>query len=327
MTSPMHAVIAERYGRPDVIELRKVDRPVATEGTVVVQVVAAAINPYDWHMLTGTPYLARLSNGIRKPKSIIPGVDMAGRIVEVGAGVERWQVGDEVIGPTTRGALAEYTKVAADKIVAKPANVGFDEGAAVVMAGISALQALRDKGHIAAGQSVLVNGASGGVGIYAIQLAKHHGAEVTGVCSTRNIDLVRSLGADDVVDYTVDDYADTDRRYDIIFDNNPNRSLRTCKRLLTDGGTYVIVGADKKGNWIRPMLRPLAALVAFQFSGRKAAPFLAHLDRDDLQILADMLEAGTLRSAIDRTYELADTADAFRYLAAGHARGKVIINP
>lgn len=314
------------YGDSSVLEIDNVPVPPVTPRTVLVEVVSAAINPLDWHKMTGTPWLLRMQGGFRKPKQNVLGVDLAGRVVTVGDQVTGFKPGDEVIG-ITGSCFAQYVAAPADKLVLKPANVTFDEATGSGVAGITAIQGLRDKAGLSVGQHVLINGASGGVGSAAIQLAKWMGAEVTAVCSARNIEMVKSLGADHVVDYTTDDFAKTDQRYDVIFDNQGNRKLGLMKKILVDGGVYVLVGGPKKNRMFGPMGHMLHAIVRFKFSNKSARAFIANERQEDVSELADLMAAGKLRTVIDTTYPLDEVAHAMDQLAAGHVSGKVVINP
>jgi NADPH:quinone reductase-like Zn-dependent oxidoreductase len=292
---------------------------------VLVKVHAASVNPLDWHYLEGTPYLVRLDRGIGKPEDPRLGVDFAGTIEAVGKDVRRLKVGDEVFGGKL-GAFAEYVTVREERaIVTKPRNVTFEQAAAVPIAAITALQALRDKGKIRAGEKVLINGASGGVGTYAVQLAKAFGAEVTGVSSTRNLELVRSLGADHVIDYTREDFTKGTERYDLIIDTVSTHSVLDYRRVMMPKGIYVMVGSTEPGNWLGFLGKPLEGMLVGLFVGQQFDMMLAELNRKDLATLAEFMEAGKLTSAIDRRYPLSDTAEALRYLEKGHARGKVVI--
>lgn len=321
----MKAIVQRQYGPPSILELQEVDQPtVDGDDRVLIKVRAAAVNPVDWHDMTGTPYIARLQTALRKPKRATIGTDVAGTVEAVGTKVTRVQPGDEVFGGAL-GSLAEYATAAEDKVASKPANLTFEQAASVPIAALTALQALRDKGKLHSGQTVLINGAAGGVGTFAVQIAKALGAEVTGVCSTANVDMVTSLGADHVVDYTKDDVAAGTARFDVMLDNVGNRTLSDCRRVLQPKGIYVIVGGPKKGRLLGPAGRMVKALVVFLFAGQKAAPMLAKINHDDLAALADMLASGTITPVIDRTYPLADTADALRHLEGGHTKGKLVV--
>jgi NADPH:quinone reductase-like Zn-dependent oxidoreductase len=321
----MKAIVNQSYGTPDVLELADVDPPQIDDGQMLVRVHAAAANPLDWHFLTGTPYFLRLMAGLRRPKEPVRGVDVAGVVERVGTGVTGFAPGDRVFGGA-RGSFAELAAVRPSGVAAIPDGLSFAEAAALPVAAITALQGLRDHGGLQAGQSVLINGAAGGVGTYAVQIAKAMGAEVTGVCSTHNVEMVRSLGADHVVDYTTDDFAVEGREYDVILDNVGNRSLADCRRSLTPTGVYVMVSGPKTGKFLGPAKRMVASKLMFLFSRRRSVTFTANETAAELQALVDMIEDGTLRSVIDRTYPLADTAEAMRYLETGHARAKVIIS-
>jgi NADPH:quinone reductase-like Zn-dependent oxidoreductase len=292
-----------------------------------VKVRAASVNPLDWHFLRGTPYVMRFGAGFGVPKDPRIGVDFAGTVESVGKSVTRFKPGDEVYGGRT-GAAAQYLSVPQDRaFVRKPANVTFEQAAAVPVAAITALQGLRDKGHLQPGQKVLINGASGGVGTFAVQIAKALGASVTAVCSTRNVELVKSLGADRVIDYTKEDFTVGDDRYDVILDNVGNRSLAELRRVLTPKGTAVLVGGGgpNDGNWIGPLMTPIKALLVSPFVSQKLTMFIAELNRADLTALNELMEAGKVTPVVDRRYPLSQTADAIRYLEEGHARGKVIV--
>ena len=322
----MRAVRQRRYGASEVLDTIDVATPTVTAETVLVEVKAASLNPLDWHMMTGTPWLVRLQNGLRTPKRTGTGVDVAGRIVAVGSDVTGFAVGDEIVGVAT-GSCAQYVLATPERIVPKPANVTFQDAAGMGVAAITALQGLRDKAELQAGQRVLINGSSGGVGLAAVQIATWMGAEVTAVCSTRNVDLVRSMGADHVVDYTTDDFTDTETRYDVFFDNQGNRTLGESRRILTDEGVYLLVGGPKKNRALGPVLRMIRALVRFRFAGQTARAFVADEKGDDLQILADLMGSGDLKTTIDTTYGLDEIREAMDHLAGGHARGKIIITP
>ena len=321
----MKAIVQRQYGPPSVLELQEVDQPtVDGDDRVLIRVRAAAVNPVDWHDMTGTPYIARLQTGLRKPKRATIGTDVAGTVEAVGTKVARVRPGDEVFGGAL-GSLAEYATAAEDKVASKPANLTFEQAASVPIAALTALQALRDKGKLHSGQTVLINGAAGGVGTFAVQIAKALGAEVTGVCSTANVDMVTALGADHVIDYTKDDFAAGTARFDVMLDNVGNRTLSDCRRVLQPKGIYVIVGGPKKGRLLGPAGRMVKAFVVFLFAGQKAAPMLAKINHADLAVLADMLASGTITPVIDRTYPLADTADALRHLEGGHTKGKLVV--
>ena len=321
----MKAIVYDRYGPPDVLRLREIDAPVAADDEVLVRVRACSVNPADWHTMTGTPYVARLQFGLRGPKTGRLGIDVAGMVEAVGKDVTRFHPGDEVFGGQN-GAFAEFVCIREDRaIVMKPANVTFEEAASVPIAAITALQGLRDKGGLQPGQRVLVNGASGGVGTFAVQIAKALGAEVTAVCSTRNVELARSIGADRVVDYTSEDFTRTDERYDLILDGVDNRSWPERKGILTSHGTLVVFGGSKDNRVVGPLGDLLKVRLAAVRSAQKAVFYIAKVNKDDLQFLRGLLEAGTVRSVIDRRYTLSEVSDALAYLGEGHAQGKIVI--
>jgi NADPH:quinone reductase-like Zn-dependent oxidoreductase len=321
----MKAITYDTYGSPDVVELREIDRPPVSDDGVLIRVRAASVNPVDWHMLLGTPYLVRLDAGLRRPKNNVLGTDFAGTVEAVGKDVKKFQSGDEVFG-AKRGALAEYACVSEERAVArKPSNVTFEEAAAVPVAAITALQALRDKGGIQPGQKVLINGASGGVGTFAVQLAKSFGAEVTGVCSTHNVETASSLGADSVIDYTREDFTRDGERYDLMVDIAGTKSWSECKRVLADSSICVAVGDSEETRWLLSLANGIVRYLVTRRAGRKFVLFLAKPKHEDLETLSKLLESGDLRSVIDRRYELGETAEALRYLGEGHARGKVVI--
>ena len=322
----MKAIVHERYGPPDVLELREVDKPVVGDDEVLVRVQATSVNPVDWHTVTGTPYLVRMMAGLLKPKSEFLGVDFAGTVEAVGRDVTQFQPGDDVFGARD-GAFADYVCVREERaVVQKPANATFEQTGAVAVAAISALQGLRDKGQIQLGQKVLINGASGGVGTFAVQIAKSFGAEVTGVCSTRNVEIVRSIGADHVIDYTQEDFTRGEQRYDLLLDVAGNRSWSDCKRVLAEEATVVVVGGPKTNRWIGPLSQALKLrLRSLGGSRRVVAPFLAKINKEDLMVLQKLLEAGTVTTVIDRQYELSEAPEALSYLGEGHAQGKVVI--
>jgi NADPH:quinone reductase-like Zn-dependent oxidoreductase len=299
---------------------------VPKSGEVLVRVHAASVNPLDWHFMRGLPYLVRLDAGFGAPKNVRLGVDFAGVVEAVGPGVTHFRTGEEVFGGR-RGAFAEYLIVREQGALAtKPAGVSFAQAAAVPIAGVTALQGLRDKGRVGPGQKVLVNGASGGVGTFAVQIARSLGAEVTGVCSTRNVELVRSLGAEHVIDYTREDFTQGGARYDVIFDTVGNHSPLELRRALTPKGVLVVVGAPTGGAWLGGLTAMLKASIVSPFVSQRLEPFLAELDAQDLAKLAGLMESGQVTPVIDRTYPLAQLPEALTYLEAGHARGKVIIS-
>ncbi|MEJ7790861.1 MAG: NAD(P)-dependent alcohol dehydrogenase [Gaiellaceae bacterium] len=320
----MRAVVYGKYGL-DALELRDVDKPVLEDHQLLIRVHASSVNPAEWYGVTG-PFFARLfGGGLRNPKSAAVGADLAGRVESVGKDVKEFRPGDEVFG-TAAGSWAEYAAAREVRLARKPANVSFEEAAAVPIAALTALQALRDKGRVRPGQKVLINGASGGVGTYAVQLAKALGADVTAVCSTRNVDVARSLGADRVVDYTKEDFTRLAERHDLMLDIAGSRPFRQFRRVLTPKATVVVVGAKfpSKGG-IGPLSHVLGTLLASLGRSQTAKFFVAKINEEDLGFLGELLEAGKVRSVIDRRFELSETADALRYLGEGHARGKVII--
>jgi NADPH:quinone reductase-like Zn-dependent oxidoreductase len=321
----MKAAVRDRYGSPDVVEIREIAKPVPTEDEVLVRVRAASLNMADWYEVAGRPYVGRVQTGLRKPKTNRLGVDYAGTVEAVGKNVTEFRPGEEVFGGRN-GAYAEYVCARADRgIVSKPANVTFEEAAAVPVAAITALQGLRDKGQLRPGQKVLINGASGGVGTFAVQIAKALGAEVTGVCSTGKVDLDRSLGADHVVDYTQDDFTRTDERYDLMLDVAGSRSWSECKRVLRPEATLVVVGGPKTNR----MFGPLGHVVRLRLGGllarRKVVFFIAKFHKADMVTLRELLETGKVVPVVERRYELSEVSDALRYLGEGHARAKIVV--
>ena len=316
----MKAIVQDRYGSADVLELRELDTPVPLGDRVLIRVRAAGVNALDWHLMRGTPQFMRLSMGFRGPKLKARGVDVAGIVEAVGPDVQGLKVGDDVFG-WCQGAFAEYACAREDHFIAKPADVTFEQAASIPLAAITALQGLRDVGHVTAGQSVLINGASGGVGTFAIQIAKSIGAEVTAVCSTRNMDLVRSLGADHVIDYTQEDFTRAGRRYDVIFQLAGTDSPGACRRALTPTGTLIL--SSGAGTVILDRL--LKAVVLSKFVSQRLVVFEAELTHEDLVIVRDLLEAGTIRPIIDRTYALSDAPAAIHYVYEGHTQGKTVV--
>src|SRR6266498_3633919 len=326
-TNSMKAIINCDYGLSH-LKLENIEKPVPNDDQVLVRVHAASVNPYDWHFIEGTPKIIRLMGvGLRKPKNIQLGVDFAGTVEGVGKNVTQFKPGDEVFGGRG-GAFAQYVCPRATRAVAlKPANMSFEDAASVNIAGITALQALRDKGKVQPGQKVLINGASGGVGTFAVQIAKSLGADVTGVCSTRNVDLVKSLGADHVIDYTKEDFTKSAERYDVMLDNVGNRTLSECKSVLTPKGKYVLIGgggASEQG-LLGGLGKALWAMLFSKFVNQQMGMMMADPSQKDLTILADMMQSGKLKPVIDRTYKLAEVPQAIQYLEQGHARGKVVI--
>ena len=324
----MKAVVYTNYGSPDVLEIRDVKKPVPNDDQILIKVRAASVNPLDWHFMEGTPYIMRaMGVGLRKPKDPRLGVDMSGQVEAVGKNVTQFKPGDEVFGGRD-GAFAEYVCARADRaVVLKPANITFEQAASVPIAAITALQGLRDKGHVQPGQKILINGASGGVGTFAVQIAKSFGADVTGVCSTRNLDLVRSLGADHVIDYTKEDFTKGEQRYDVILDNVGTQPLSGFRQVLVPKGIYVMIGGGgpNDAGLIGPLARPIRALLLSPFITQKMGMMMAELNKKDLTVLGDLMQSGKVTPVIDRTYPLSQIADAIRYLEQGHARGKVVI--
>ena len=319
----MKAIVQDTYGAADVLELKDIDAPVVGDDDVLLRVLAASAFIGDWHIMTGMPYLGRLVIGLRAPKARIRGQDVAGRVEAVGERVTRFQPGDEVFG-TCHGSFAEYATARPDKIAPKPANLTFEQAATVPSTGTTALQGLRNAGKVQPGQKVLIIGAAGGVGSFAVQIAKAFGAHVTGVCSTAKVDLVRSIGADDVIDYTRDDFAETGQRYDLILDTAGNRSVSHLRRGLAPRGTLVIGGGEGGGRWFG-VGRQLRALMLSPFVSQKLGTFIAKQNGDDLLVLKELIEAGKVTPIIGKKYPLSEVPDAIRYLEQGHAQGKVVI--
>jgi NADPH:quinone reductase-like Zn-dependent oxidoreductase len=319
----MKAIVQDRYGAADVLELKDIDAPVVGDDDVLLRVLAASAFIGDWHIMTGMPYLGRLVIGLRAPKARVRGQDVAGRVEAVGERVTRFQPGDEVFG-TCHGSFAEYATARPDKIAPKPANLTFEQAATVPSTGTTALQGLRNAGKVQPGQKVLIIGAAGGVGSFAVQIAKAFGAHVTGVCSTAKVDLVRSIGADDVIDYTRDDFAETGQRYDLILDTAGNRSVSHLRRGLAPRGTLVIGGGEGGGRWFG-VGRQLRASMLSPFVSQKLGTFIAKQNGDDLLVLKGLIEAGKVTPIIGKKYPLSEVPDAIRYLEQGHAQGKVVI--
>ena len=322
----MKAIVRERYGPPDVLELRDVEIPTIDDDSILVRVRAAAVNAYDWHMMRGRPSLVRVVAGLRKPKSSAMGIDVAGQVEAVGKNVTQFRPGDEVFGSRS-GSLAEYVRGTSQSfLVPKPARLTFEQAAAVPMAGTTALQGLRDKGQIRPGQKVLINGASGGVGTFAVQIAKAFGAHVTAVCSTGNLEQARSLGADQVIDYTKEDFTRSGKRYDLILDVAASGPLSARRRVLEPSGILVGVGSADSRYGMTSLLAGLVETAVLSRFGKQKMPFfLAKNSKEDLMVLTALIETGKIRPVIDRTYPLRETAEAIRYLEAGHARAKVVI--
>ncbi|MEU3461992.1 NAD(P)-dependent alcohol dehydrogenase [Streptomyces sp. NPDC006733] len=321
----MRAVVQDAYGSADVLELRDIDQPLVGDEEVRLRVHAASAGIGDWHVMTGKPYLIRFFGfGLRRPRARVRGIDVAGSVEEVGGSVTRFRPGDEVFG-TCDGAFAEYACARQDRLIPRPAHLSAEQAAAVPGSGVAALQALRDQGQLQPGEKVLVIGAGGGVGTFAVQLAKALGAHVTGVCGTTKADLVRSIGADEVIDYTQDDFADGTRHYDLILDTAGNRPLSLLRRALTPEGTLVIVGAEGGGRWLQGSDRQLRAMLLSPFVRQKLRGLMSVQRERDLRYLAELIEAGKLDPVVGRTYPLSKVADAMRYLEEGHAHGKVVI--
>ncbi len=322
----MKAIVYRCYGSADVLELENIEKPTPADNEVLVKIKAAAVNPLDWHYMRGSPYIMRLmGSGLGTPKDTGMGVDFAGTVEAVGKNVKQFKPGDEVFGGRS-GAFAEYVTIVDDRaLILKPANMTFEQAASAPIAAITALQALRDKGQIKPGQKVLINGASGGVGTFAVQIARSYGAEVTGVCSGRNAEMVRSIGAHHVIDYKKEDYTENGQRYDLIIDMVGNHSLSENRQALKPEGIFVIVGGSK-GNWLGPLMSPIKALIYSPFVGQEFVMLLAKMRKEDLTVLSDLMQAGELTPVIDRRYRLSEVPAAIRYSEQGHARGKIIIN-
>jgi NADPH:quinone reductase-like Zn-dependent oxidoreductase len=322
----MKAVVRVGYGPPDVLQLEEIAKPAIGDGEVRVRVHAAGVDRGAWHVMTGRPYLMRIAGfGLRAPKDPKLGMDLAGVVEAVGKNVTRFQPGDEVFG-VGNGSFAEYATAREDKLAPKPRNLTFDQAAAVGVSGSTALQALRDHGRVEPGQEVLIIGASGGVGTFAVQIAKAFGARVTGVCSTSKVNMVRSIGADQVIDYTRDDFADGNQRYDLILDIGGNATLASLRRSLTAKGTLVIVGGEGGGRWFGGIDRQLRAMALSPFVGQKLGTFISTQNGEGLNQLKDLIESGKVTPVVDRAYPLAEVAEAIRYLLDGHAQGKVVIS-
>ena len=321
----MGAIVYRCYGSTEVLNFEEVEKPVPTDDEVLVRVRAAAVNPLDWHFMRGTPYLLRLLSGLVTPKETGLGVDFSGTVEAVGNNVKRFKTGDAVFGAGS-GVFAEYLTIGENgPLVLKPTDVSFEQAASVPIAGVTALQALRDLGKLQPGQKVLINGASGGVGTFAVQIAKSFGAEVTGVCSTRNVEMVRSIGADHVFDYTQEDYTESGKRFDLIIDMVGNHTLSENRRVLKPEGIFVIVGGGK-GNWLGPLMTPIKALMMSPFVSQEFVMILAELRQGDLAILGDLMQSGKVTPVIDSHYRLMDVAAAIAHSEDGHARGKIIID-
>ena len=321
----MKAIVRDSYGSAGVLELRAIDKPEIGDDEVLVRVRAAGVDQGVWHVMTGLPYPIRLAGyGLRAPKTPVLGADVAGVVEAVGNDVTRFQPGDEVFG-IAKGSYAQYARARADRLAPKPANLPFEQAAVVAISGLTALQAVRDHGRVESGQKVLVIGASGGVGTYAVQLAKAFGAEVTGVCSTTKVDIVRSIGADHVIDYTRDDFAAGEQRYDVVVDIGGNSSLSRLRRALTRKGTLVIAGGETDGRWLGGSDRQVRALLLSPFVGQKLGTFVSRENHEDMIVLKELIQAGKITPIIDRTYPLSEVSAAIRYMREGRARGKLVI--
>jgi NADPH:quinone reductase-like Zn-dependent oxidoreductase len=324
----MKAIVYHQYGSPDVLRLEEIEKPTAGDNEVVIKVRAAALNPYDWHFMRGLPYLVRIIAGLRKPKVTRLGFDVAGEVEAVGRNVTQFKPGDAVFGGCAgalAGSFAEYACASESALARKPDNVTFGQAAAVPMGALTALQGLRDKGHIQPGHTVVVNGAAGGVGSFGVQIAKAFGAEVTGVCSTRNMEMVRSIGAGRVIDYTQEDFTDGGQRYDLILDTVGNRSLSACRRALNPKGILVMAGGQADRWMIGPLARAFWAGLLSRFGSQKLVGLLTRSSKEDLGIVQELIASGKVTPVVDRTYKLSEVPEAIRYLEEGHARGKVVI--
>ena len=319
----MRAITHEKYGRPEVLRLTEVDAPDINDDQVLVRVRASSVNPVEWYGVTG-PYFARIGSGLRRPKNPTVGADLAGTIEKVGANADRFKVGDDVFG-SSGASWAEYAASGAKRLALKPANVSFEEAAAVPVAALTALQALRDHGHLESGQKVLINGASGGVGTFAVQLAKAFGAEVTAVCSTGNVEQARELGADRVVDYRREDFTRIGIRHDLMLDIAGSRSFGACRRVLTDDATLVLIGGRMTYRGLGPLPHLAATFLKSRFRSQRVKFFVADINPDDLAFVAKLMEAGKVRSVIDRTYPLSEAQQALAYLGERHAKGKIVL--
>jgi NADPH:quinone reductase-like Zn-dependent oxidoreductase len=327
----MKAVVYRSFGSPDILRCEEIEKPVPEDNEIVVKVRAASVNPLDWKIMKGGPFIIRLLLGFGKPKIKRPGVDVAGEVEAVGKKVTELKPGDEVFG-TCLGAFAEYATSKSmsgmkSALVLKPENVTFEQAASAPVAGLTALQGLRDKGKIQPGQNVLINGAAGGVGTFAVQIARSFGANVTGVCSTRNVDMVRSIGAERVIDYTKEDFTRSGERYDLILDCVGNHSLSACRRVLNPRGVLIMIGAPGDAPLFGLLARLIGAVVLSQFACRKMVFFIAKVNQKDLTTLREFMATEAVKPVIDKRYSLSEVPEAFRYMEAGHARGKVIITP
>jgi len=321
----MQAIVYHRYGSPDVLELQEIPKPTPAESEVLIRIHAASVNPYDWHFLRGHPSFIRLFIGLRNPKSPRLGADVAGVIELVGSKIQTLKPGDAVFG-AAKGSFAEYACATPSQLALKPSDISFEQAACLPIAGITALQGLRDKAKVQAGQNVLINGAAGGVGTFAVQIAKSYGARVTGVCSTRNIEMVRSIGADEVIDYTREDFARSAQRYDLLFDLVGNRALADCLSVIQPHGTYVSCGGGGPDRTTMDLLAGLLQnAVRSHFVSQKMPGLLAKINSEDLALLASLVQKGTLTPIVDHSSSLRETAEAVRHVESGHVRGKVVI--
>jgi len=320
----LHAILYRRYGGPEVLSYEETSTPAPADGEVLIRIRAASVNPYDCHFMRGSPRPLRVATGLRRPKDPRLGVDVAGDVEAVGRSVTELAVGDAVFG-ACRGAFAEYGCAKPASLARKPENVAYEPAASATIAGITALQAVRTFARLQAGQAILVNGAAGGVGTFAVQIAKAFGATVIGVCSTHNVEMVRSIGADRVIDYTKEDFTRGTVRYDAILDTISNHSLAACRRVLSRRGTYVVVGAASHGQWLGPLARLLTTPLTSSFVSQRMVVAMARSNATDLATLGDLMESGKVTPVIDRRYELRETADAIGYVEQGHARGKVVV--
>ena len=319
----MKAIVQDKYGLPDVLELKDIDKPIVNDDEVLLRVHAASLSIANWHLLRGIPYIMRIGTGPLKPRQEVPGVDVAGQVEAVGRNVKQFRAGDEVFG-WCKGAFAEFARAGENNFLAKPANLTFEQAAAVGDSAITALNAVRDQGKVQPGHKVLINGASGGVGPFAVQIAKSFGAEVTGVCSTRNVDMVRSIGANQVIDYTQEDFTQSGQRYDVMLDVAGSRSLSDCRRALTPRGTFILVGYLDLGRWFG-LARQIKALSSSPFVRQRVRVLIATHNREDLVALKELVEAGEVAPVIDRRYQLSEVPEALRYQGEGHAQGKIVI--
>jgi NADPH:quinone reductase-like Zn-dependent oxidoreductase len=322
----MKAIVQDTYGSTAVLEHRDIDKPEIADDEVLIRVHAAGVDRGVWHVMTGLPYPIRIAGyGLRAPKTPVPGMDVAGVVEAVGNDVTRFEPGDEVFG-IGKGAFADYARAPESKLAPKPANLTFEQAAVVAISGLTALQGLRDHGAVQPGQSVLITGASGGVGTYAVQIAKAFGAQVTAVCSSTKVDMVRSLGADHVIDYTREDFAHGEQRYDVILDIGGNPSLSRLRQALAPKGTLVITGGETGGRWLGGYDRQVRALVLSRFVDQELKTFVCSENHEDMIVLTELIESGKVTPVVDRTYPLAEVAQAIQYLEQGHARGKVVIS-